>query len=173
MIHRWKVLSGIVRAHGWARGAELGVWKGQTLFHLLDTCPSLSMIGVDYWPTSEPHEKDMDQGRSTWYPPEVIQGHRAKVLERAKGYEGRLVIYEMDTVAAADKVEDASLDFIFVDADHSTEGVLRDVGAWRQKVRTGGAILGHDEQWGSVQRALKQLFPSWSRHGDNVWSVAQ
>jgi hypothetical protein len=132
------------------------------------------MIGVDCWPTSETsHEKDMNLGRSTWYPPEVIFDHRAKVLDRAQQYNGRLVFYEMDTVAAAENVEDASLDFVFVDADHSTEGVTRDVVAWTGKIRTGGAILGHDEQWPSVQRALKKLFPKWTRHGDNVWSVAK
>ena len=128
------------------------------------------MIGVDCWPTStEPHEKDMAVGRSTWYAPEVIQGHRANVLATAKQYD-RLTIHEMDTVSAADLVAPESLDFVFVDADHSTEGVLRDVGAWRSKIRPGGTLLGHDEQWPSVQRALKQLFPRWAVHGDNVWS---
>lgn len=171
MIRRWKVLSNLIKRHGWTRGAELGVWRGQTFFHMLDVCPDLSLIGVDCWPSSlEPHEKDQSAGISTWYPPEVIRGYRDDVVSRAANYD-RATIYEMDTVAAAELVPDGSLDFIFVDADHSTEGVLRDVQAWRSKVRQGGMILGHDEQWPSVHRALNELFESWTVHDDNVWSV--
>jgi hypothetical protein len=171
---RWKVVAKLVRAHGWKRGAELGVWKGQTLFHLLDTCPDLTMIGVDKWQMGDtPHQKDMDKGLSTWYPADVVQGYRYKVLEKAKEYNGRLMILEMDTVEAASHVEDASIDFAFVDASHTTESVFADVNAWRPKIRPGGALLGHDRQWNSVRRALDRLFPEgFESHADNVWFVA-
>lgn len=169
---RWKVLSAMVRHHGWQRGAEIGVWKGQTLYHLLDTCPGLVMIGVDNWDMGAPREKDTELGVSTWYPPEIVRGHRDNVFTRAAVYGDRLTLLEMDSVAAADHVPDGSLDFAFVDGDHSTDGVLRDVAAWRPKIRAAGTILGHDEQWESVRRALEQLFPSgWTKHQDHIWSV--
>ena len=170
-MRRWKVLSNLVKRHGWKTGAEIGVWKGQTFFHLLDVCPSLELlIGVDSWPTSEPHEKDQDLGLSTWYPPEMIKVFRDSVVEKAATYD-KAILHEMDSVAAADLVEDSTLDFVFIDADHSTEGVLRDIEAWRPKLKENGTLLGHDEQWPSVQRALKSLFDEWTVHGDNVWSV--
>lgn len=172
MRRRWKVLSSLVKSCGWSRGAEIGVWRGQTFYHLLDVCPELELIGVDCWPAPEsPHEKDQERGISTWYPPEVIRAHRASVLAALPAYGDRARIVEADSVVAAKSVEDGSLDFVFVDADHSTEGVLRDVAAWRPKLRPGGVLLGHDEQWPSVRRALSQLFDEWRVHDDNVWSV--
>jgi len=39
---------------------------------------------------------------------------------------------------------DASLDWVFIDADHAYESVRKDIDAWLPKVRTGGIIAGHD-----------------------------
>lgn len=168
---RFQVLEQLVKQHGWTVGAEIGLFKGATFFHLLDTCPDLQLIGVDLWYASEtPHKKDMNAGRSTWHSPDEMAALADRVIARAQGYP-RATVYVSDSVEAAAEVEDGSLDFVFVDADHSTEGVLRDVRAWAPKVREGGWILGHDEQWPSVQRALHELFPKWTVHGDNVWSV--
>jgi predicted O-methyltransferase YrrM len=80
------------------------------------------------------------------------------------------ILYHDDSLAVAKTIPDRSLDFVFIDAEHTTEAVLSDVQAWRDKVRPGGLILGHDEQWPSVQRALKSLFAKWTKHDDNVWS---
>jgi hypothetical protein len=37
---RMEVLAALIAEHGWTKGAEIGVWKGATFFHLLDHCPS-------------------------------------------------------------------------------------------------------------------------------------
>ena len=66
------------------------------------------------------------------------------------------------------------VDFVFVDADHSTEGVLRDLTAWAPKVRPGGLIVGHDINWRSVLRAVEAYFGPgrFIRHlPDNLWYV--
>lgn len=167
---RWEVVADLVA--GASIGAELGVWKGQTFYYLLDHLPDLKLIGVDSWPTSEVSwQKDMALGISTWYPPAEIHGHRNRVLGKLAAYGERARILEMDTVAAADLVEDGSLDFVFIDADHSTEGVLRDIEAWQPKLHEAGLLIGHDEQWPSVQRALTEALGGWHRHADNVWTA--
>lgn len=38
----------------------------------------------------------------------------------------------------------ASLDYVYIDADHHYEGVCRDLDAWLPKVKSGGIIAGHD-----------------------------
>lgn len=168
---RFEVLEQLVKQHGWTRGAEIGLFKGATFFHLLDTCPGLQLIGVDSWYASEtPHVKDMNVGRSTWHSPDEMAALADRVITRAQSYP-QATVYHCNSLEAAEQVETGSLDFVFVDADHSTEGVLSDVRAWAPKVREGGWILGHDEQWPSVRRALRELFPEWTVHRDNVWSV--
>lgn len=38
----------------------------------------------------------------------------------------------------------ASLDYVYIDADHHYEAVVRDIDAWLPKVKRGGVIAGHD-----------------------------
>jgi hypothetical protein len=53
-------------------------------------------------------------------------------LVRATGLE---TSYEMP---------DGSLDFVYIDGDHSLEGIYNDIYAWTPKVRMGGVVAGHD-----------------------------
>lgn len=48
------------------------------------------------------------------------------------------------SVEAATIFEPNSLDWVYIDADHSAPGVQADLDAWVPKVRTGGLICGHD-----------------------------
>lgn len=38
----------------------------------------------------------------------------------------------------------ASLDYVYIDADHHYEAVRRDIAAWLPKIKPGGLIAGHD-----------------------------
>jgi len=56
-------------------------------------------------------------------------------------------------------VADGSLDFAFIDANHSYEGASADAAAWFPKVKPGGWLCGHDygnPRWG-VQRAVDEF----------------
>lgn len=45
---------------------------------------------------------------------------------------------------AIDKVEDSSLDLVYIDGDHRYEAVMNDILKWSKKVKKGGYISGHD-----------------------------
>ena len=96
--------------------------------------------------------------------------------------------HECDSGEASTRYENASLDFVFIDADHSYEAVKRDIAAWLPKVKSGGVIAGHDychwpgfgvieavteafdrvEVWrGSKGMGDAQMMPRWWP----VWSV--
>ena len=45
---------------------------------------------------------------------------------------------------AASLFENGSLDFVFLDADHSFESVWQDLRVWYPKIRIGGILAGHD-----------------------------
>lgn len=62
----------------------------------------------------------------------------------AGGY-ARIIKGESAAVAAA--FADRSLDFVFIDAAHDTASVMRDIGAWLPKMKSGGTLAGDDFWW--------------------------
>ena len=60
------------------------------------------------------------------------------------GSRTKLTPIRAASVAAADSFADGSLDFVFVDADHSYEAAKADIAALRSKVKPGGIFCGHD-----------------------------
>lgn len=153
-VHR-ETFASFVQQHGWARGAELGVDKG-ILFHLLlSSCPTLNLIGVDVCPILE---------------------RRDKCRRIAEQYEDRAFFYEMTTSQAASFVPDGSLDFVFIDADHSYAAVDTDIREWYPKVREGGWVGGHDyhpRKFPGVVKAVTRAFGAKSVHHlpGTIWGV--
>jgi hypothetical protein len=161
-MRRWDWIESIVKANGWTCGAELGVFKGQTFLHLLRTCPDLIMIGVDLWADQPDTPGQEDKiGRD-------FAGFLASIKQQTEGNDHAVIIQDW-TVAAAGLVNDASLDFVFVDADHSAEAVRADILAWMPKLKPQGRMLGHDINWECVRSVVAELYPSYTTHPDNCW----
>ncbi len=117
-------LSRLLEKHRWNTGAELGVQQGILSRLLLDVRPKLSLIGVDNFTLSPEFRQDVE--------------------DMVPAYSGRFTLLPMSTEEAAQLVEDRSLDFVFIDADHAEESVLRDIESWHSKVKPGGWIGGDD-----------------------------
>jgi SAM-dependent methyltransferase len=54
--------------------------------------------------------------------------------------------FSMDAVK---DFEDNSLDFVYIDGNHSFEYAIADIAEWERKVKPGGIVAGHD-YWNSV-----------------------
>jgi len=162
-----KVLIRMARDHGWRTGAEVGVLRGKTLFAVLDAVPALSMYGIDQWRRLPLRA---DENAET-YADFDMQALRRSVVDKSMSYNGRCIILAMPSTEAAEYVEPASLDFVFIDGDHTEAGVERDIRAWAPKVRSGGLVLGHDCHWITVKRVIDRLCPGWRDEGEAVWSI--
>jgi predicted O-methyltransferase YrrM len=77
-----------------------------------------------------------------------------------------------DSAVMAHEVADGVLDFIFIDGDHSTEGLLTDLAAWRVKLKPGGKIIGHDIDWPDVEKVVSRVFGEYQVLPDDVWMAA-
>lgn len=162
-LNREQWIAGLVNQHGWTTGAELGVWQGRTFLFVLETCPQLTLIGVDLWEA----QPDND-GPETWESWEHQQ-YEKDVRSKSEKFGSRAIIIKGWTTEAAKQVADNSLDFVFVDADHSTEAVRADIEAWSPKVKDTGWILGHDINWPTVRVVVDELLPGYVIGPDNAW----
>ena len=155
-------LEKMAKAHGWKRGAEIGVWYGRTFFHLLETVPDLVLYGVDNWQNSPLIIHHCDQGQN-----------RKDVMERALfKFPDRGIVLNMTSIEAARLIPDNQMDFVFIDADHSYENVKIDIHQWLPKVKSGGFLTGHDWDWETVRKAVDECIgevdPGYPKN-DFVW----
>lgn len=160
---RFHFLRHCVETFGWTNGAELGLWEGRTMVYLLANCPHLRMTGVDLW-TPQP-DNPGPEGYEGWH----HESHEAIARRSVRRYGARGRIIKDWTAAAAGQVPDASLDFVFVDADHSEAGCRADILAWLPKLRPTGWMIGHDITWPGVRAAVDELLPGYEIGPDVTW----
>lgn len=165
-IKRWEIIAGLCLTNGYRHGAELGVSTGRFTAYLCSIMPGMRIIAVDLW---VPQAKRDVAGAETYddRPIDAYYGEFTALCEES--FPGRVKILRKDTVEAANDVPDDSLDFVFIDADHTYEGCLRDIQAWTPKVRKGGLISGHDFNWPTVLQAVTETGRVDFRAADNVW----
>jgi len=173
--HRKYTLERLVKENDWTYGAELGVLKGDTFLHLLRTCPHLRLIGVDTWAPDYSQEDRRAEGGRT-YADHPLEGYYKAIRAAlaAEGLADRAMLKRTTTQSAARSIKNSSLDFVFIDADHTYEGVAADIDGWQRKVRPGGMILGHDynpRDFPGVVQAVNERFASVLLFPDHVWAV--
>ena len=154
----YNVLAGILKATNaiqYGTGAEIGVLYGDTSFHLLNEIPSLNLYSVDpYLPYDEPDRTA-----------EHMAKYEADARRRLSQFGARSIMMKCTSVEAAPVITDESLDFVFIDAQHTYEACKEDIDTWFAKVRPGGFITGHDYRWDGVNRAVTEFAQQMNYRG--------
>jgi hypothetical protein len=116
-------------------GVEIGVAEGWYSNKIMELGKVTKMYGVDPY---IPHSGYRDYTRET-----TFNRLQAKAHERLDKYSNYEFIrgYSLET---AKKFEDNSLDWVYIDGDHSYEAVMDDITVWIAKVKPGGIIAGDD-----------------------------
>ena len=92
--------------------------------------------------------------------------NRHVTLDKLAHYGDRYKFIQMDSAEAANLFEDESLDYVYIDGDHSYEGAKKDLIAWYPKVKKGGFFGGHDyikTRQCNVIPAVDEFFASINR----------
>lgn len=71
-------------------------------------------------------------------------------------YGDQIDAHVCDSLSAAKRHADGSLDAVFVDDDHTEAHLRRELPAWWRKLKPGGWFAGHDYDWPSVQEAVNR-----------------
>jgi hypothetical protein len=163
---RWQVVTSMVRTYDMEKGAEIGVRFGRNLSEILRKCPKLHMIGVDLWDV-QPNYKGVEgyDRHECW----AHEHNMRKAKDMLAPFEGRVQLIQDWSWKAADQVEDESLDFFFLDADHMEDSVRKDLAAWMPKVKKGGWLMGHDISWPGVKAAVDEIVPGYFIGPDVTW----
>ena len=117
---------------GFTKGAEIGVCFGYYSNILCQNIPGLKLIAIDNWNNPKNSRREISRKISG-------EEETRKLLSPYKA-----TIIKKDSIDAAKDVPDESLDFVFIDADHSYKSVKKDIEVWSKKVKVGGIIAGHD-----------------------------
>jgi hypothetical protein len=131
---------------GLKRGAEIGVYRGGYSNDILTRLPGCEhLIGVDIWARYEDY---LHQGVM----PDLTTTAEATARAVFDSHGDRATLIKGYSTEVAKTIPNESLDFVFIDANHSYEYVVADIAAWLPKLRKGGIIYGHDYQDFSNQR---------------------
>jgi hypothetical protein len=119
---------------GYKVGAEIGVYKAQ--FTDLFCKAGLKMYAIDPWKAyAGAGRTQKAQDRQ-----DFLYSHACRVLAP---YSNCTIIRKSSMDALSD-FKDGSLDFVYIDADHTFRYVAEDIVEWEKKVRKGGIVSGHD-----------------------------
>jgi predicted O-methyltransferase YrrM len=157
--HGSKILA-LLERHRPAVCVELGTWQGAS------AVPVARMISrwggtltcVDTWSG----QLNEDGGTLPDKAPLMILGCARQMVDAGVGANVRLV---PAMTADAAKVWSEPIDFLYIDADHSYDGVMADLVAWVPHVKSGGLIVGDDYD-NAIYPGVRRAWDDYERdHG--------
>ncbi len=120
-------------------GAEIGVWRGDYSYRIMERWNGQKLYLVDPW-KKFPQEEYDDQ-RNTDFDPQDFEF----VKERFVEFKDRVEIVRATSRQAAEtSLVPNGLDFVYIDANHSYKHVCDDLHMWYYKLKRGGVLAGHD-----------------------------
>lgn len=143
-------------ACGRRQAVDLGTFRGSSAVVLSLACDRVETIDLfEGVLETNSHQHREEQYRELW----LKHRHTVESTRETLSWFGNITQRRDDTAAAAGAWPDRSVDFLFVDADHSHAGTMANVTAWLPKLVRGGRIALHDnnEIHPGVMRAVDDL----------------
>jgi len=138
--------------------AEIGVDKGGFSQHLLSKSNLKMLYCIDPWID----DFGSGYGKLTYDPKGENRMQECADCLKEFIEEERAELVKGTGLEVAPEIPDGCLDFVYIDGDHSLEGVFYDIYSWTSKVRTGGVVAGHDYKDGPKSG----MFDYWGGHLD-------
>lgn len=131
-------------------GAEIGVFKGRNAKSILKNLSVARLFLIDPYIKYEQYLTDT----ASW------RVHESDIEDVQEIAESRLNSFDnirwkiMTSQDAANHFGEETLDFLYIDGNHSYEAVKEDIENYYSKIKTGGIIGGHDIELPSVAKAV-------------------
>ena len=148
-IDKYKLFPMLLKELGYKVGAEIGVNKGMFSKWMCHKIRPLKLYLVDPYLSYQEYGEYSDQV--------ALNAIYEEAQVRLAKYNCEFV--RKKSMDALRDFNDNSLDFVYIDANHSFEFVVNDIAEWSKKVRPGGMISGHD--YSNYMREVRIAVDSW------------
>lgn len=127
---------------GYRVGVEIGVDRGEYGIKLCEA--GLKVYGIDSYVAYKQYKE-----------PEFYKSHYEEAVKNLEGYDYTIIKkFSMDALS---DFKDESLDFVYIDGNHSLPYIAADIFGWEPKLRKGGVMSGHD--YGFVRSFRERQVP--------------
>lgn len=130
-------MAGMFKDLGFTKGAEIGVYRGEYSEVLCMLNPQLRLYCIDPWKvykSDDPEPFASDQ--------KSLDKFCQDAKKRLSKYNCKII--EDTSMNAIKNFAPESLDFVYIDANHSYKNMKEDLEGWSKIVRKGGIVSGHD-----------------------------
>lgn len=131
---------------------EIGAWKGKSAMFMAEKIKSskknIRFYTIDIFEYTKEYD-EQNIGKSFY----------EETLKNLKPLEIYTQVLKGTSESFSYQFENESIDFLFIDGDHTYESVKNDIFLWFPKIKKGGIISGHDytEPCG-VKKAVDEFF---------------
>lgn len=125
---------------------EVGCWMGRSTYALCSGC-SGTVYAVDHFLGSEEHQDAIAAGKKPY----------DNFIENTKEFNNLKILKMSSEEASHSPIIPPKVDMVFIDGDHSYDGVLTDIKLWYPRAKK--IISGHD--WGliaGISSAVREYF---------------
>jgi len=149
-------------------GVEIGVQRGDNAQNILDELNIKKLHLIDVWDLMSFNKTQ--EGHSLVHRDHInLANHYGHPFKRSKKYlninnysyvsnrfkdNKKIKLIKGFSNVVVEQFLDNSLDFVYIDANHSYKTVLEDISIWAKKVKTNGVISGHDTHLIDVLQAV-------------------
>jgi hypothetical protein len=136
-VHRWRYWKPYMEKYHCDVVCEIGVRTGGNFFKMIEHNPK-EAVAIDCW---------IDDGKvgrnDCCYDQTGLDYQYNQFLEAVKDKPFVKTVRKYSFEAVKD-FPDEYFDFMFIDGDHTYDGITKDLADWYPKMKVGGTFLGHD-----------------------------
>lgn len=138
------VISNIINKNSFTSFIEIGVAFGGHLEEILNNTKIDKVYAIDSYKLSETTTDNFKKSDQSYFNQDDYDELYLFTKKRLSKLGNIVNFIREDSKDALKYIDDESVDIIFIDAEHSYNGVKNDIKNWIKKVKKGGIISGHD-----------------------------
>jgi precorrin-6B methylase 2 len=143
-------------------GVEIGVLGASGTVAMMNRMPHLKLYAIDPWKHFDKAEYEAENSQ------EYHDENYDVAKHRTEEFGDRVMLMKMTSDEALPLIPE--VDFVHIDGDHRYEQVKKDIHNYKQKVKPGGIISGHDWWLDHIKKAVhEELGEDIILGEDGVW----